>query len=268
MAEVTGRYIDVEGCRTYFEVAGSGKTVLFLAPAGRETSHWQEYLPEIGRSYRAVALDLPGHGKSARHPNGPYLSDVESIIEFIDAFLSRLGIDELALVGCSLGGSLTYAFASTFPDAVDAIVPLEGCDFSPVVGDRGLALLEHPRVNHVEYLTENVLGLTGSSAPGSARAFLIGELPNVNALALRADLAAYGSIDLRDKMSDITSAVLSVRGLDDWIVGHEQVQGTLSRLSSARTVEHHDLEGIGHWPHIEASSTLLPLVADFLDRHF
>lgn len=268
MHDLSGKYVDVQGCRVYVETAGRGLPILFLAPAGREGSHWQAYLAHFGRTHHAIAVDLPGRGKSSVHPSDRYLRSVDAVVEFLGAFLASIRIDTLAVVGCSYGGNLAYALGCAFPARIKALVSMEGADYTPTIGAHALALLGHPRVNHVEYLTDNVLSLTGAAAADSVREFLVDSLANVNAHALRGDLAGYGGTDLRGRMANVTAPVLSIRGRDDWLVSQQQIDATLSRLTNAARVEHHELEGVGHWPHLEAPHIVIPIVQDFLDRTY
>jgi len=75
-------------------------TVLFVHGAGNDHSVWTlqaRYFAHHG--FNAVAVDLPGHGKSG----GAALASVEAIAGWIRDFVDVVSIDKAALVGHSLG---------------------------------------------------------------------------------------------------------------------------------------------------------------------
>jgi pimeloyl-ACP methyl ester carboxylesterase len=84
---------------------------------------------QLGADYRMVAIDLPGHGGSD-DPSDPSLT--YSIAGYADVaveVLERLGIDEVALVGWSLGGRVALELAGCFPGVVG--VMLSGTKLGP-----------------------------------------------------------------------------------------------------------------------------------------
>ena len=90
--------------------------------------------PLANAGYRAIAVDLKGHGLSDKPLDGDEYT-IESMIEHVHDILDALGLDRPALVGHSMGGSLIYHFASRYPDRVRCLGLL-----SPV-GLRGVPLM-------------------------------------------------------------------------------------------------------------------------------
>jgi pimeloyl-ACP methyl ester carboxylesterase len=67
--------------------------------------------------FRAIAVDLKGHGLSDKPlANEEYTTD--SLIEHLRDILDALDLDQPALAGHSLGGSLIYHFAARYPARV------------------------------------------------------------------------------------------------------------------------------------------------------
>jgi pimeloyl-ACP methyl ester carboxylesterase len=268
MSEILGRYIEVDGCRTYYEEAGSGDALLFLAPAGRETSQWQHCLPHFGKRYRSIAVDLPGHGKSAHWPDGKYIDSMEGLSKFVRTFWRSLRIKRIAVIGCSLGANLSYALAARYPDEVAAIVPLQGAAYTPVINFSGLEFLVHPHVNLIHHLADNVSTLTGTASTAAGRAYLEDTVASVNPEALKADLTAYGKCDLRIEMSQIRCPVLAVRGTQDWFVPDEFIDDTLGLLNPGVSASKVRISGIGHFPHVENPGLLFEHIDPFLATNY
>ena len=89
-------------------------------------------LAEAG--YRALAVDLKGHGLSDKPLDGDKYT-IESMLEHVHDIIDALGLDRPALVGHSMGGSLIYHFASRYPERVRCLGLL-----SPV-GLKGVPLM-------------------------------------------------------------------------------------------------------------------------------
>jgi len=92
--EVLGRYVDVDGVRTYYESMGDKGPVTFLAmhPAGRDCRQWQQFGDVVAEAGQFVAVDLPGHGKSWPLMGGRCLTTMDEIASFTWAFHNAAGI--------------------------------------------------------------------------------------------------------------------------------------------------------------------------------
>lgn len=64
--------------------------------------------------YRAVAIDLKGHGLSDK-PTAAHEYTIDALVEHLADVLDVLELDRVALAGHSLGGSLVYHFALRYP---------------------------------------------------------------------------------------------------------------------------------------------------------
>ena len=76
------------------------------------------YLAHHGRG--VLAVDLPGHGRSAGSP----LASIEAMADWIVALLDAAGVKKAALVGHSMGSLVALDCAARFPDRVAAIALL------------------------------------------------------------------------------------------------------------------------------------------------
>jgi pimeloyl-ACP methyl ester carboxylesterase len=110
----------------------SARTLLFLHGSGQTRQSWGSAVAEAARrGYRALSLDLRGHGDSDWSPNGQYdletfTADVRQAIEYIGG--------EPIVVGASLGGIIGLLIASTPPPTISALVLV---DITPRVEKSG-----------------------------------------------------------------------------------------------------------------------------------
>jgi pimeloyl-ACP methyl ester carboxylesterase len=112
-------FVDVEGGRLHYEIAGTGPAVTLIHPGLWDMRTWdREFGTLADAGYRAIRYDVRGYGGSS-FPESAY-SDVEDL----RALLDSLGVDRTALVGCSMGGNIGIQFALVYPTRVWALVPV------------------------------------------------------------------------------------------------------------------------------------------------
>jgi len=69
--------------------------------------------------YHVVAIDLPGIGDS-EIPLESYSK--RNIAEYVHGVMNALNLSDVTLVGCDVGGQVTYAFLKSFPDRISQAV--------------------------------------------------------------------------------------------------------------------------------------------------
>ncbi|MEO5963462.1 MAG: alpha/beta fold hydrolase, partial [Thermomonas sp.] len=71
-----------------------------------------------------VAIDQPGHGRSAHLPPGTDYSFVGAINAILDV-ADALGWDQFSLLGHSMGGGIGSLIAAACPDRIERLVAIE-----------------------------------------------------------------------------------------------------------------------------------------------
>lgn len=91
---------------------GRGLPVVLLHGFPVDGSLWDGVVPGLQKQYRLLIPDLPGSGSS------PLSGDVsmENLAAFLSDLLVQESIDRCILIGHSMGGYITLAFAEYFPD--------------------------------------------------------------------------------------------------------------------------------------------------------
>jgi pimeloyl-ACP methyl ester carboxylesterase len=89
---------------------GHGKDpVLFLHGWSCQASDWDETLAALGEERPVMAVDLPGHGKSADVPWDDW--SIIGLAQAVVAVARRAGVSRLTLVGHSMGGTVALEAA-------------------------------------------------------------------------------------------------------------------------------------------------------------
>ncbi|MGR0218680.1 alpha/beta fold hydrolase [Agromyces sp. ZXT2-6] len=252
-----GRYITVNGVRTYYEEAGEGLPIVCLHAASQDTLMYRHVLDGLSDEYRVIAIDAPGHAKSLLPSEGAF-TDITQHAEFNEAFMEALGLERPAVIGCSFAGNQVLELAARRPGAYSAIVSSEGADYTPTVSDFFLDMMRTDGHQIVDAWSQS---LTGNRTPSDRRREVVWQIQRNPAEVMVADLIGYGHFDERDQMSRVTDPVLLLRGDADWLVSQEQVEATQSRITGSRIAV---LEGTGHYPMIENPHEYNETVRDFL----
>ncbi|MCU1636970.1 MAG: alpha/beta hydrolase [Cryobacterium sp.] len=175
-----------------------GRDVAILLVHGLRTSAsmWRHQLSELrSAGYLVTAIDLPGHGDRLTEE-----FSVTGALEAIDEGVRALG-GMVMLVGLSLGGYYSIAYAAAHPDRVLGLVAA-GCSCAPhgvpMEGYRRLAALIHRLPDRGLWLHETMAqrllprqGALDVLAGGAALEVMIPALRATATLTPLADLAAY-----------------------------------------------------------------------------
>jgi pimeloyl-ACP methyl ester carboxylesterase len=102
--------------------AGSGPPVVLLHGLGATKASFLPTVGALARSHRAIAIDLPGFGDSAK-PIGPAY-DAPFFAEAVVALLDALDLERADLVGNSMGGRVAIEAALRSPERVNRLVLL------------------------------------------------------------------------------------------------------------------------------------------------
>ncbi len=112
-------YINLPSEKIYYAEQGArGVPVVFIHGSGGTHLVWGAQTHALARAARAVALDLPGHGKSS----GSGRDSVDAYRDVLVAFLDALQFERAVVVGHSLGGAIAQTLALSQPARVAGLV--------------------------------------------------------------------------------------------------------------------------------------------------
>lgn len=97
--------------------------LLLIHGAGGSSAHFQPLLGLLGGAMRAVALDLPGHGRSPAltPPPSPAML-LELYRDAAAALAEKLGLGRFVVAGHSMGGAIAQLLALEYPERVAGVV--------------------------------------------------------------------------------------------------------------------------------------------------
>jgi 2-succinyl-6-hydroxy-2,4-cyclohexadiene-1-carboxylate synthase len=115
------------GGRIRVRETGEGPPLLLLHGFTGSSLSWDPAIVQrLGRSFRVLAPDLPGHGLSPVPEPDPADQDAGYGIEWLAAELRRLmeggGAERFSVLGYSMGGRVALAMAVAFPESITALI--------------------------------------------------------------------------------------------------------------------------------------------------
>ena len=124
--------INCNSADLYYEDHGDGQPIVFLHGATAGLRYFEPHLMGLSDAYRTVAFDFRGHGRSAKTELG---HTVLQHARDLRAFLEQLGLDDVVLVGWSMGAVVSWEYVDQFgTDRVRALVDVD-MEPSPVKRD-------------------------------------------------------------------------------------------------------------------------------------
>jgi len=112
--------LDNRGVQIYYEVHGSGPTILLSHGYSATSQMWKGQTSAFD-DYQIITWDMRGHGKSDS-PDDPSLYSAELTIVDMQAILDQCNVDRAVVGGLSLGGYMSLAFNCRHNDRVSALL--------------------------------------------------------------------------------------------------------------------------------------------------
>jgi len=103
-----------------FEDKGEGLPIVLIHAFATDRSMWGPQITQLSKHWRVIAPDLRGFGFSDPTDGTPVSMD--QYAEDIAGLLDHLNISAAVMVGLSLGGYVTLAFAQKYPGRVKALI--------------------------------------------------------------------------------------------------------------------------------------------------
>ncbi|HMJ73000.1 MAG TPA: alpha/beta fold hydrolase [Solirubrobacterales bacterium] len=228
---------------------------------------WDGMIPRLARDHRVIAVDLLGHGGSAKPSSGYSIEDQADLVAGV---LGRLSVRNAEVVGHSLGGPVSIALAEQSPQLVNRLVTIDSIPddsygdvgligelpFKPVIGQAlwrikpdfsikdGLGVAFAPGFKVPDAFVEDVKQMTYGSYTGSHDAF--------------DDYT--GAKPLPDRAAATEKPTLAIMGAEEQIAKDPRAALAAYRAAGAQTKL---IEGAGHSPNVEKPAETAALVLAF-----
>ncbi|MDY0072337.1 MAG: alpha/beta hydrolase [Thauera sp.] len=120
-----GHFVQLDnGLNLHYLDVGKGPTVIWLHGSGPGASGYSNfkgnYPAFAAAGLRNIVLDLPGFGRSDKPADVNY--DLDFFVSNLNAFINKLGLGKVTLLGNSLGGAIALGQALAHPDSIEKLI--------------------------------------------------------------------------------------------------------------------------------------------------
>ena len=271
------QHLDIDGVNLRYIKTGTGEPLLLLHTLRTQLDIFQKMIPSLSEQFTVYAFDYPGHGYSDI-PDTEYTP--QFFLKYTEKFMEELDLDNVTVVGESIGGSLGLMLAAKNNPRIKQVVSINPYDYGKGFGiTRGSwvgALLFH--MNNIPLLGATNWrfriyqaflqimrgGVYDSSVLPDK---LMHEINNVgnrphHYLSFMSLIRNFPKWELeKENYHEIRTPVLLVYGDHDWSRENERLD-TKNRINNIR------LETItdgGHFLSLEKPDNLTSLITDFTE---
>jgi pimeloyl-ACP methyl ester carboxylesterase len=247
----------VDGVQLHWTATGGDRqAVVFVHGWTCDDRSWDRQVSDLAADYNVITLDLPGHGRS-----GPVAGDRFSMDLFaraVEAVRMEAGVDQIVLVGHSMGTPVIRRYALSFPEHVKALVLVDGLvqiaggasDFAPppMTGTEGLAARE----NMIDGMFSDA---TTPELRQRIRSMMLGspEATAAGAMTATWDTSQWSN-------DPIAVPVLALYADGSALANREGMAQLYTQL------EYHEIQGTGHFLMMEKPDEFNRLLRAFLGR--
>jgi len=268
----------------YVDWGNADKPPLLLIHGGRDHArNWDWVAEDLRRDFHVIAPDLRGHGDSQWAVGGSYAM-VDYTLD-VDQLLRALGINEITVIGHSLGGSIALQYTGTYADKVKKVVAIEGLGPPPEmlkqnppahqrmkvwIGEMRALARRHPhRYASLDEAVARMQEANPRLTPEQARHLTVygcyrdedgTYLWKFDNYVRATSPYLFNMQDAFDIWTQVTCPVLLLRGTESW-ASDPELDG---RAKAFRDYTFFNIEKAGHWVHHDQLAIFLKLVREFL----
>ena len=247
-------YVNVNNRRLFYthqQPAAAGPALLLLHGAGGSHLVWPGALRRLAET-RVLALDLPGHGRSAP----PGRRTIAHYAAAVNDFIAAAGLPEVVIAGHSMGGAIALTLAIAPPAALRGLVLL-GVGPQLRVGEALLGGCLSDFATAASFIVDYGF----AAAPDELRHKTRQAILDAGAMTTFGDFLACSRFDVRAQLAGIHLPALVIGGAEDRLVSPRQADALAAGLPHARRAR---VAGAGHFVMLERPDETAALVAGFL----
>ncbi|THG29295.1 alpha/beta fold hydrolase [Naasia lichenicola] len=251
----------------FYTDEGTGALTLVLLHGWTCDSHdWIHQLPFLTESWRVLAFDSRGHGRSSAPASGYTPHDLaDEVVDFVD----QMQLERVVLVGHSLGGVVASIVASRDPDRIAGVVVIDPpYGFDEEGAQRNLGLVGALHAGPANEVVAGFFGvLEGPHTPPHLitwhRRRALGSPERVVAAVAE---GTHGSMDSIVNLPH-TLGLITARRVPTLAIhissAKAEWEGGLMHDPLSRSVA---FENAGHWVHQEEPAAVNAVIGDWIGR--
>lgn len=253
------------GVNINYDRCGEGKIAILLVHGWSiDGTYWSSQMASLCRGYQVVAIDLPGHGLSGSNRRD---WSVEKYGQDVAAVIDQLGLEQLILVGHSMGGDIILEAALQRPDQVLGLIGIDNFkDVGMVPEEETQAAIEgffdmlqsHYQATVKEFAQQYLFSNQTDSLSRQRVMQSFTEADSTIAVKVLESLFAYGPKEIPQ---------LKALGKKLYLINSDVTPTiTTNLVANGIDFEVVDISGTGHYPMIEKPREFNRLLSETIDK--
>lgn len=256
-------FLTYKGATLHFSDTGSGSPVVLLHGFLANQSMWNTLVPHIAKTHRVICIDLLGHGQSGDISETHTMEDMADAVKTIT---NHLQLDCITLIGHSMGGYVSLAFAEAYPNMVKGLCLMNStaaADSEQKKQNRDRAI-EAVKQNHKRFIRLTIPNLFAKTSQTIFKTDVNMCIEQALKMAPQSIVAALNGMKQRKNRSEFfinaSFNKMMIVGRNDPILNYHDLKKQ-TKKSDINVVE---LEG-GHMSHIENMKELTYNIMYFIE---
>jgi pimeloyl-ACP methyl ester carboxylesterase len=250
-------FVSIANQKIFYSESGSPENLPIIFVHGAAANHlvWGFQMRALADIAHAIALDLPGHGRS----DPPGRNNINDYSNVVLGLLAALDVDHAVIVGHSMGGAIAQKVALVQPDRVAGLVLIgtgARLRVMPAILDGVLS-----DVNQIAKIV--VDNSYASTLDPAMRQRAIAEFVACPPQITHDDFVACNTFDILARVGDIHAPTLVICGKQDNMAPFKYSEFLASKIPNARLVP---VEKAGHSVMIERADEVNHQLSEFITR--
>lgn len=250
----------VNGISMYYERAGRGDPSLVLIHGNVASSRWWEPVwGKLAEHFSVVRMDLRGCGRSERpgwgHAVPQYSADVRELIR-------ELGLENVVLVGHSMGGSIAMDMVVSVPGAFRGLILVNPAPAEGMVTSEERRPLIEQMIRDRHLMRMALAAVVPTAAEGDFFEALVDDAM-IAGPTMVPNYVSLGYADYRERLAAVRIPTLIVYGTLDSLISLDMMIRTQKTIPGSELILY---EGVGHSPNVEAPERLVKDIVRFVQE--
>ncbi|MGE5425036.1 MAG: alpha/beta fold hydrolase [Syntrophothermus sp.] len=258
------KHISINNKKIFFTDDGHGEVLVLLHGFTESMDIWKRFGKKLSRNFRVITIDLPGHGAS------DVLSPVHSmelLADVVKGVLKNQGIRKCTMIGHSMGGYVTLAFAARYPSMLKKLGLFHSHPFPDTPEEkknreRAVSVIDQ---NKSSYLMNFIPDLFAEENRKIFHEEILVLIEKANQMTregvVASQLGMKDRVDQCDLLRNLNIPVMLIIGLKDTRFPHERLT---EMITLAKRTHCLILRDAGHMGYLEDEKSTMDFVENFL----
>ncbi len=250
-----------------YATVGKGRAVILLHGFGEDKSIWNNQIDFLKDHCKLIVPNLPGTGNS-KHTDHTHPISIQSMANNIKCLLDQENIQSCIMLGHSMGGYITLAFATLFPELLKGFGLIHSTAYADSEEKKSTRRRAIELINEYggySFLKNTIPNLFGNEFKYTS-VEIVEQLIEKSKAFYNKTLQDYylAMIDRTATtytLANTTVPVLMIAGTEDTAVPFADAT---QQASLSSKIQFHVLEGVGHMGMLESPHEVNQLMLNFI----